>query len=238
VLTGTAGWWPAGVDTTAIVATHGNVAVNTRLCAGCHVNRYQVTDTASGNLIFNSTGHLFRPIPCLDPSGIPVADNSCAYTTVARTFNACTASGCHSSTAAAQSAFAANRSVVATLADQIWIDNLAGPANTIGVPDAGDQGLLSKIPSTEYNTTDNLITVAEGVLFDVRMVAEDRDGNGDRSKGVHNPFLAQALLTASIQALNATYGPFPAPPARVQAIMDDVNRKILRNRAAYNLTQR
>jgi predicted CXXCH cytochrome family protein len=238
VLTGTAGWWPAGYDTTAIVATHGNVAVNTRLCAGCHVNRFQVTDAATGSLIFNSTGHLFRPVPCLDASGIPIADDSCAFTTAARSFQACTASGCHSSQAAAQSAFSANRSVLATLADQIWIDNPAGTASEIGVPDAGDQGFLSKIPSTEYNTTDNVITVAEGVLFNMRLVAEDRYANGDRSFGVHNPFLAQALLTASIQALNATYGPFPAPPAQVKAIMDDVNRRILLNRAAYNVSQR
>jgi predicted CXXCH cytochrome family protein len=228
VMTGTAGWWPAGYDTTAIVATHGNPAVNTRLCAGCHVNKYTVTDQANGNVVFNSTGHLFKPIPCLDANGIPTSDNSCAYNTTARTFNSCSAAGCHTP-ASALSAFNANRGIVATLADQIWIDNPAGVGAEVGTPDAGDQGILSLIAATEYNTTDNLITVAEGVLFNMRLVSEDRYANGDRSKGVHNPFLAQSLLTASIQALNDTYGPFPTPP-RVRAMMDDVNRRILKAR--------
>lgn len=229
VLTGTAGWWPTGFDTTAIVATHGNPEVNTRLCAGCHVNKYTVTDQANGNVIFNSTGHLFKPIPCLDANGIPTADNSCAYNTTVRTFNSCTPAGCHGSTASALAAFNANRSIVATLADQIWIDNPAGVGAELENPDAGDQGILALIPGTEYNTTDNIITVAEGVLFNVRMVAEDRYANGDRSKGVHNPFLAQSLLTASIQALNDTYGPFPVAP-RTRALMDDINRRILKAR--------
>ncbi|MEO8294853.1 MAG: cytochrome c3 family protein [Gemmatimonadota bacterium] len=229
VLTGTAGWWPAGYDTTAIVATHGNPAVNPRLCAGCHVNKYSHLDTLTNTTTF-STGHLFRPVPCLDANGTPEADDTCNFDTTARTWQSCTNSGCHSSQAAAVSAFNANRSIVATLSDQIWVDNPAGAPSTIGVPDAGDQGLLSLIPTTEYNTDDNLITVAEGVLFNVRLVADDRDANGDRSHGVHNPFLAQSLLTASIQALNATYGPFPAPPARVKALMDDVNQRILRSR--------
>ncbi|MEO8200545.1 MAG: cytochrome c3 family protein [Gemmatimonadota bacterium] len=235
VLTGTAGWWPAGFDTTAIQATHGNPLVNTRLCAGCHVNRYSVTDSITGTLVFNSTGHLFQPIPCLDANGIPTIDDTCAFNTTARTFNACVNSGCHSNTAAALSAFNANRSVVATLADQLWIDNPSGTPTEIGVPDAGDQGLLALIPVTEYNTTDNLITVAEGVLFNIRLVGEDRYANGDRSRGVHNPFLAQSLLTASIQALNTTYGPFPVSP-KVKALMSDINQRILRART-HSTTQ-
>ncbi len=231
VLTGVAGWWPTGYDTTAVVATHGNPAVNTRLCAGCHVNKYEVTDPQSGNHVFSSTGHLFKPIPCLDANGVPTADNTCAYNTTARTFNSCTAAGCHGSTGSALSAFNANRGVVATLADQIWVDNPAGTGSEIGNPDAGDQGILALIPATEYNTTDNIITVAEGVLFNMRLVSEGRYANGDRSKGVHNPFLAQSLLTASIQALNATYGPFPLPP-KTRALMDDIQLRILKSRSA------
>lgn len=230
VLTGTAGWWPAGYDTTAILATHGNAQVNQRLCAGCHVNRYQYTDTLTNTTVF-STGHLFKPIPCLDPSGRPIDDDSCNFDTTARTWQACSASGCHSSQQAAVNAFTANRSVVALLADQIWIDNTL--TGTIGSPDAGDQGLLALIPTTEYNTTDNFITVAEGVLFNVRLIGEDRYANGDRSKGVHNPFLAQALLAASIQALNATYGPFPAPPAAVQQTIDQINQRSLLGRIRH-----
>ena len=44
VLTGTAGYWPPGYDTTAQAATHGNPAANPRLCAGCHVNNFEVED--------------------------------------------------------------------------------------------------------------------------------------------------------------------------------------------------
>jgi predicted CXXCH cytochrome family protein len=229
VLTGTAGWWPAGYDTTAILATHGNPDVNTRLCAGCHVNKYTVTDQVTGDFVFNSTGHLFKPIPCLDANGVPTTDNTCAYNTTARTFNACAASGCHTATSALN-AFNANRSVMAVLADQIWVDNPLGTPTEIDVPDPGDQGLLALVPVTEYNTTDNIITVAEGVLFNMRLVAEGRYANGDRSKGVHNPFLAKALLAASINALNDTYGPFPTPP-KVRALMDDINSRVLRARA-------
>lgn len=226
VLTGTAGWWPTGYDTTAILATHGNPDVNDRLCAGCHVNQYSHTDTLTNSTVF-STGHLFQPIPCLDANGAPIADDSCPFDATSRTWQACV--GCHNSAQGAVNALATIRLTLKNLADQIWIDNPNGLPAEIGVPDAGDQGLLSLVPTTEYNTTDNVITVAEGALFNVRLIGEDRYANGDRSRGVHNPFLGPALLTASIDALKATYG-LPAPPAGVQAIMNDVNQRILRNR--------
>jgi hypothetical protein len=71
---------------------------------------------------------------------------------------------------------------------------------------------------------DNVTTVAEGALWNA-MLAHTRDrphfasgeafgvhfsshrGSGN---GVHNPFLLEALLTASIQAVKARYG--LAPP--------------------------
>lgn len=228
VLFGTAGWWPAGYDTTAVAATHANTAANPRLCAGCHVNSYSYTDTLTGATVF-STGHLFAAIPCLDANGAPVHDNSCAFNATARSFDGCVASGCHSSEATAASAFNSNRAVIAVLADQIWIDNPNGAANEIGVVDANDTGILAQVPLTEFSTADNVITVAEGVLFNMRLVAEDRYENGDKSDGAHNPFLAQALLAASLQALNDTYGPFPAP-AKVTQVLNDVNQRLLQNR--------
>ena len=42
---------------------------------------------------------------------------------------------------------------------------------------------------------------------------------GDRSKGVHNPFLARALLGANINELRARYV-LPAPPAAVSALVE------------------
>jgi hypothetical protein len=51
------------------------------------------------------------------------------------------------------------------------------------------------------------------------MVGEGIYGNGDRSLGVHNPFLAEALLRANIQELQTVYG-LTAPAAPVQRILD------------------
>ncbi len=217
VLLGSAGYWPAGYDTTALVATHGDPAANPRFCAGCHVNSFQSTDS-TGVAVF-STGHLFRPIPCL-VNGRPVADNNCAYDATARTWQACTT--CHSSVTAVVSAFAANRATLNTFANQIWVD-----VNGDGNVNAGDTGLLTEVASTEFSTTDNKITVAEGALFNVRLVGEGRYDNGDKSMGVHNPFLSQAILAASIQALTDTYGLAP-PPAAVQALVTKALVKVKR----------
>jgi len=249
VLLGTAGYWPAGFDTTAVTATHGNVAVNTRLCAGCHVAPFEVTD-ASGNVTFQSTGHNFSPDPCIDAAGKPTGDTTCArpgdpsFVSGVRKFNGCTASGCHSTEEAAENAFEANRNIVRLLADQLWVDAHAnqvlyttdpvtGQANGF---DPGDTGLLTQVPVTEFNATDNKITDAEGVLFNVRLIGENRYGNGDRSFGAHNPFLSQSLLTASIDAMKATYGLAVTP--QVQGLMDQVKARIPRARAQFTISRR
>ncbi|HEX3274992.1 MAG TPA: cytochrome c3 family protein [Gemmatimonadales bacterium] len=246
VLMGSAGYWPAGFDTTAVLATHGNPSVNTRLCAGCHVAPFTVTN-ATGNVVFQSVGHLFNPDPCLDPDGKPLADNSCphpgepAYASGSRKFNGCAASGCHSSETAAENAFEANRSVIRTLADQLWVDangnqvlydttTAADPGGS-GLPkafDPGDTGLLTQVPVDSFNYKDLRVTDEEGVLFNLRLIAEGRYANGDGSFGVHNPFLAQSLLTASIDVLKAKYGLAVTP--KVQAILDRVNARVLQQR--------
>ena len=60
VLLGYGGWWPPnmGAEGGSIVATHGSEA-NPRLCAGCHVNHYEVTDEA-GQLRADGHG---SPVP-------------------------------------------------------------------------------------------------------------------------------------------------------------------------------
>jgi predicted CXXCH cytochrome family protein len=248
VLLGTAGYWPAGFDTNAVVATHGNVAVNPRLCAGCHVAPFTVTD-ASGNVTFQSTGHLFSPDPCLDASGTPTGDTTCArpgdptFVSGVRKFNGCTASGCHSSETAVENAFESNRSIVALLADELWVDangnQVLYTTDASGVPtgfDPGDTGLLTQVPITEFNTTDNRITDAEGALFNVRMIAEKRYGNADRSFGAHNPFLSRDLLTASIDALQATYG--LSVSVKVKALMERIKAQDSRARSRFTLSGR
>jgi predicted CXXCH cytochrome family protein len=224
VVLGSAGYWPPGYDTTALVATHGDPVANPRFCAGCHVNSFQSTD--SNGVATFSTGHLFRPIPCL-VNGRPVSDNSCAYDATSRTWQACTT--CHSSVTAVVSAFTANRAVLKTLADALWVDT-----NHDGNVNAGDTGLLAQVPANQYSTADGKITIAEGALFNVKMVGEDRYDNGDKSMGVHNPFLAQAILSASIDAVTDTYGLAPPPPA-VQALVTGALRKARRTPVAVSV---
>ncbi|HEX6105144.1 MAG TPA: hypothetical protein VFZ26_06130, partial [Gemmatimonadales bacterium] len=107
--------------------------------------------------------------------------------------------------------------------------------------DPGDTGLLTQIadPAAAFTTADLQISVAEGALFNLRLVAEARYANGDRSKGVHNPFLSTALLAASINAVQTTY--FAAPirlSPEGQAIVDRVNAKVLAGRAPSPISSR
>jgi predicted CXXCH cytochrome family protein len=251
VLTGTAGWWPPGYDTTAIAATHGTPSANPRLCAGCHVNSFEVEDRLNpGNTIL-SAGHSFRPVPCLDPStGEPTQDNTCGYTETERYWGSCTNSGCHSGGAAAVAlALSSQRADIEVLADQLWNDadgdTVLFTTNSDGsflAFDPGDTGLLTQLPdpATAFTTADLQISVAEGALFNLRLVAEARYANGDRSRGVHNPFLSTALLAASINAVQAAY--FAPPAARLspeaKALVDRVNAQVLRGRAPSPISSR
>ena len=215
VLLGTAGYRPAGFDydTTLIQSSHGTEQ-NPGLCATCHMNRFTVTDSASGNFVFQATGHLFFPIPCVDAQGRPTADQNCEYTETARSFNSCASAGCHPSTASARSSFNAARTrLKEDLADVLWED-----LNGDQTVDAGDAGYLTMVPAAEF-TADNIITAAEGALFNVRMVGPGLYDAGDKSQGAHNPFLAEALLRANIAEMQAVYS-LPAPPARTQAILN------------------
>jgi predicted CXXCH cytochrome family protein len=242
-----AGYIPQGFvyDSTQAFTSHASER-NPRLCAGCHVNAFQVNPT------MRSVGHLFSPDPCLDDVGAPIKDNTCAYTGSARFWgvpgqSGCLAAGCHANADAAASALVSERGQIATLANILWNDN--DPAlNTGGEPymDAGDTGYLPKLlfvagnpvgtgaeaPYKAFLGTDNHVTPAEGALFNVMMLAENLYGHKDGSYGVHNPFYYEALLSASINAVLATYpGYLPAPPANVQAIMD---RALSRPGVYYN----
>ncbi len=218
VLLGTAGYRPPNFvySNDAVLASHASDR-NPRLCAGCHVNGFRVTDPASGNFVFQATGHLFRPDPCLDAEGKPTADKTCAYTATARSFASCTPSGCHASGAIAVQLLNGTRNDIENLARVLWIDS-----NNNGTIDAAptDAGYLPTVKQTrpaEF-TADAVITAAEGAEFNVRLAAERNQGNSDNSKGVHNPFLLKALVSASIDHVRTTYG-LTAPPAPVQALM-------------------
>ena len=217
VLLGTGGWWPAGYDTTPAPSTHGDPAFNTRLCAGCHVTRITVNDTA-GAFAYQSVGHNFRPIPCVDANGIPLpgSSNSCAYNTVERNWSSCVSSGCHADANAASQALAASRAVTKALVDQLWTDVDADQA----IDSATDGGYLSKVAKAEFKNNDNLITVAEGAKFNAQLFGEGLTAHPDHSFGAHNPFLTQRILAATITAMKAQYPFLPAPPASVQSLVN------------------
>jgi len=188
-LTGEAGWLPPGTEipggVTKIQSTHGSTA-NPRLCAGCHVNKYAVSD-ATGSFVQNVTGHTFLPTPCVNANGAPTVSQTCAET--ARSFKSCTASGCHGSENAARSA----KSVAETR-----IRNLAIETNRL-------VALVKATRPTEFSVTDNKITTAEGANFN-SLTAYNATTGAMTGNTVHNPFLMEALLTASIAQLKKDYG--------------------------------
>jgi hypothetical protein len=226
MLLGDAGYHPAGFepDIQAVASTHGSER-NPRLCAGCHVNQYTVTDAATGSLVFNSVGHLFLPIPCLDAQGVPDTVRTCPYDAPSRTWGACTNSGCHGDATVAATAFNTLSSELDLLTKQIWDDKNGNDSLEAAPTDGGYLSDFTAIPPTEYATTDSSVSPAEGAIFNVRMLRPGPRGLGggvDGSSGVHNPFLAKSLLLANIDELKATYPGLPAaPPA-----LDNIRRSL------------
>ncbi len=188
-LTGEAGWVPPGMEIPGgvdrIQTTHGSSA-NPRLCAGCHVARYTVTD-ATGGFVQSVTGHRFLPTPCVDANGAPTVAQTCEA--ASRSFKSCTASGCHGSENAAR---------VAESVAETRIKNLAIEVNRLVA--------LAKIARpTDFSTTDGKITTGEGANFNSLTLYSASSGVVSGNV-VHNPYLAEALLTASIAQLKQDYG--------------------------------
>ena len=205
---GTSGWRPAGFtwDSTAMT-THSNPAANPLLCATCHVGTLDVSN-GSGQLAWHYTGHGFFAIPCVDAAGID-STNSCDVSE--RSFAACANSGCHSSADVARTVFTSLSQEIAYLAGTLWTD-----VNGNGKIDAGDTGLLTQVPATEFKR-DSIITVAEGALFNVQLVGVDG------SHGVHNPPYLRTLLGATILAVQQQYG-LAVPPAAAALVAREAAR--------------
>jgi predicted CXXCH cytochrome family protein len=229
-----AGWYPPGfaVDTALIYQTT-HLGGNPRLCAGCHVVKFDVTDPETGAHVFSSTGHLFSPNPCLDANGVPNADNDCAYNTTTRSWAGCATSGCHTATAAA-ALFNSLKGEVDLLVGVLWTD-LNG--NHTLDPSPTDGGYLAIIRANYpgNNTAafcctgspaDNVLSAAEGALFNAQMLGAELYDHNDGSHGVHNSAFYKAMLAATITSLQNTY---TLPPAS-SAVMDAVDRA-LRNPA-------
>ena len=101
---------------------------------------------------------------------VPTADEDCAESE--RSFASCAIGGCHGSEDAARSA---------RLVAQTRIANLVEELNA----------LLDLVPDDQFSTSDDVYTVAEGAKFNAGLGAIE-------SSAIHNPFLTEALLTASI----------------------------------------
>jgi predicted CXXCH cytochrome family protein len=188
-LTGEAGWVPPGMEipggAARIQTTHGSSA-NPRLCAGCHVAKYTVTD-ATGAFVQQVTGHRFLPTPCVGANGAPTVAQDCASSS--QSFKSCTGSGCHGSENAARTA----ESVAETR-----IKNLAIETNRL-------VALVKLTKPTEFSVTDNKITTAEGAFFNSQTLYNTTT-NVVSGNVIHNPYLSEALLTAGIAQLKKDYG--------------------------------
>jgi len=189
---GSVGWIPPQFDYNVehIRGTHGSER-NTKLCATCHVNSYQVQDAAAG-LTATVTGHRFLPVPCVDANNIPTEDQSCGYTVQERNFASCTTSGCHGDETAALTAL-----ILAT--------------GRIDDRRAELDALLAQVPANQFSSTDTVFTVAEGSKFNSQLAAI-------RSSATHNPFMTEALLLGSIEAVENQYGPFPTASTAPEAL--------------------
>jgi predicted CXXCH cytochrome family protein len=153
---------------------------NPRLCATCHVNNYVVTDKLTNAFTFRATGHSFQAIPCADAQGIPTGAATCDI--AQQSFRACVT--CHLSETAARTALIVARARLDRLATEV-------------------SSMLPRIPASETSTTDNRISTAEGARFNMQLAQE-------KGSAAHNPFLAEALLLASIRQIELDYGIRPS----------------------------
>ncbi len=140
-LLGTAGWWPPDLQQ-PIVSTHGSPDENPRLCAGCHVNMYDVTDGETGEFVISATGHSFEATPCVDGAGVPVGGD-CADDE--KSYAACV--DCHSEAVA---------------------EGLVGSAKASIVDDIATlDSLLALVDPAEFDPDDDRYTVGEGAQFNL-----------------------------------------------------------------------
>lgn len=221
VLLGFAGWRPPGFvyDTARIFGSHATSA-NPNLCAGCHVNRFEVRDATSGNFLFQSVGHQFEAVPCVDAQGVPTGQTDCAFTAQARNWSSCARSGCHATQQVAANVYNGSKASLKALADVLWQD-LDGDYTVDPFPIDG--GMLPRIlvnAPGALNPRDETVTAADGAEFNARTCGVNLYDHEDGSYGAHNKFLCEALLAQSATYLRTIYPFLPAPPPSAQVIMD------------------
>lgn len=180
VLLGDAGWRPASLQG-KVAATHGIPGSNPRLCVTCHRAVHETKD-ASGNVTYRDTGHRFWATPCVDAAGHPTSASGCADSQ--RDYASCTGAGCHGTPEVTRAAVAR--------ADARTDELLASLAS-----------MLAKVPAGEFSTLDGKTTAGEGARYNRELALMD-------GSVVHNPFLIEKLLIASINELTRVYGIRPA----------------------------
>lgn len=174
-----AGWFPPDFqpEIAKILGTHGSSG-NPKLCATCHVSGFTINDEQTGDFVVRSVGHSFKAIPCVDGSGVPTNAPDCPITE--RTFASCATGGCHGSQDAARSALTTADARIDELVEQL------------------DAMLLLPEVAPDNVQNDGKFTVADGAWFNSQLAKMT-------GSTVHNPFLIEQLLIATINQLRTTY---------------------------------
>jgi predicted CXXCH cytochrome family protein len=208
IVLGFAGWWAPAMEFTpgdsAFLASHGS-ARNPRLCATCHVERFTVRDTLTKAFMLEVVGHQFLATPCVNANGIPTGSTSC--TKAERRYESCAGSGCHTSAASARGLHSLAESRIDDLVVRL-------------------DALIARIPANQFSNTDGRYTTGEGSKFNSSLAKTT-------GAEVHNPFLIEALLRASIVQIGRDYGLTSAVelPAATRAMQDMLDRAS--HRAGY-----
>jgi predicted CXXCH cytochrome family protein len=211
VIVGTGGWWSDEMRTRfptgRVESTHGSPTRNPKLCASCHVNYFQYTDPASGRTV-TSSGHTFEAIPCLDANGKPIVKGTCGLTSPERTFQTCTAAGCHASQGIARSATATVDLRMSALVAELdrtlqQINPTWRTCRAVTVPGTTPQRFgncppFRGAPSPFNFAVGDPFNTARGAAFNFDMALR-------RSAAIHNPMLVEALLITSIQQVRRDY---------------------------------
>lgn len=184
-LLGLAGWFPPGMSAgDSIIGTHGTPSRNPKLCATCHVASYTATDKATGKFLFQSTGHRFIAAPCVDANGVPTTAQTCTLT--AKTFRSCVSGACHASETVARTLY---------LSDSTRVLQLVTSANSAIAKLTAINPSACKLGGATY-------TSCLGAQFNVSLALAP-------GGFIHNPFLIEQLLVASINQIQKDYGVVP-----------------------------
>jgi predicted CXXCH cytochrome family protein len=131
-------------------SSHGQLAKNPKLCGGCHLYPFPATNDAGASV--SVTGHLFRPIPCYGPDGLPTDSiRTCAYTPAERSFKACAVPGCHGDEATVAGLLSVTRSRIQGLTAALWVNSGTGPGSSSSQIDSLDGGIIPAIYKNTFS---------------------------------------------------------------------------------------